>query len=401
MPISLMVTTKISFDNTEIAFSSRSDKELRKTLWLFSAFNNKIIVKTGTYLINLSLKLELPLKDLVKGTVYKHFCGGESILDCNNSINQLKEFNIGAILDYAVEGKESDTIFERSCEELMTVIEKAHRVPNIPFAVFKPTGIASKDLMTKVQNKENLTLVETEQFEKVKMRFDRICKQAYEKNVRLFIDSEDSWYQNTVDDLVYEMMRKYNKETCIVFNTYQMYRKDMPKRFREAYELATLEGYFLGAKLVRGAYMEKERKRAADIGYPDPIFETKALTDKAFNEALDYCIENIAKISVCCGSHNEESNYRLIDLIEHYGLKKDDQRIYSAQLYGMSDHISYNLAQAGYNVAKYVPYGPVDLVVPYLIRRAEENTSIAGQTSRELQLIRKEIMRRRKLKKSR
>jgi proline dehydrogenase len=389
-----MESCKISFDDTQIAFSSRSDKELRRTFWLFSAFNNRFVVKAGILFINLSLKLRLPIKYLVKNTLYKHFCGGESITDCNQSVKQLQLFNIGAILDYAVEGKDNEVDFDRTSEELINVINKASRVPNIPFSVFKPTGVGSKQLMAKVQNKEPLTEEEKTYFENIKSRFIRICQQAYDKNVRLFIDSEDSWFQDTVDVLVYQMMRKYNKKTPIVFNTYQMYRRDMPLRLKEAYENAVAEGYFLGAKLVRGAYMEKERNRAAEMGYPDPIFPEKKLTDQAFDEALSFCVEHISRIAVCCGSHNEESNYLLVRLIDAHGLQKNDQRIYSAQLYGMSDHITFNLAQAGYNVAKYVPYGPVDAVVPYLIRRAEENTAIAGQSSRELQLIRKEMRRR-------
>jgi proline dehydrogenase len=389
-----METCEISFENTEIAFFSRSDRELRKTLWLFRAFNNRLIVRIGIFFLRLSVKLGMPFKKLIKNTIYKHFCGGESIVECSRSVKQLHSFNIGAILDYAVEGEDSENDFDRTCEELLSVVSKASRVPNIPFAVFKPSGIGSKMLMAKVQDKEPLSDEETAGFENIKKRFNSICRLAYEKDVRLFIDSEDSWFQDTVDDLTYEMMRKYNKGKPIVFNTYQMYRKDMATRLKEAFEYSLADGYFLGVKLVRGAYMEKERQRAAAKGYPDPIFPEKVLTDKAFNNALTFCIENISQVSVCCGSHNEESNYHLVRLINDYGLQKDDQRAYSAQLFGMSDHITYNLAQFGYNAAKYVPYGPVEAVIPYLIRRAEENTSIAGQTSRELQLIRKEMKRR-------
>lgn len=273
-------------------------------------------------------------------------------------------------------------------------IEKAGKTKNIPFSVFKPTGVASKELLIKIQEKQPLTSLEIQHFDNVKQRFDRICRHAFENNVRLFIDSEESWYQDIVDELVYEMMLRYNIDRPIVFNTFQMYRHEMLGNLKKAFKKSIEEKFYMGAKLVRGAYMEKERKRAVEKGYEDPIYATKALTDQAFDDALEFCIQNINHISVCCGSHNETSNYHMIRLIEKYGLSKNDERVFSAQLFGMSDHISYNLASAGYNITKYVPYGPVEKVIPYLIRRAEENSAIAGQSSRELQLIKKEINRR-------
>ena len=385
---------KISFDNTEIAFSSRSDKDLRKTHLLFSVMNNKFIVKTGTYIINLALKLKLPVHSLVKGAVFKQFCGGESIEECDQVISQLQNYNIGAILDYAVEGEDNEEDFDSTCSEILRAIEKAGKTKNIPFSVFKPTGVASKELLIKIQEKQPLTSLEIQHFDNVKQRFDRICRHAFENNVRLFIDSEESWYQDVVDELVYEMMLRYNIDKPIVFNTFQMYRHEMLENLKKAFKKSIEEKFYMGAKLVRGAYMEKERKRAVEKGYQDPINATKVMTDQAFNDALEFCIQNINHISVCCGSHNETSNYHMIRLIEKYGLSKNDERIFSAQLFGMSDHISYNLASAGYNITKYVPYGPVEKVIPYLIRRAEENSAIAGQSSRELQLIKKEINRR-------
>ncbi len=385
---------KISFDNTEIAFSSRSDKDLRKTHLLFSVMNNKFIVKTGTYIINLALKLKLPVHSLVKGAVFKQFCGGESIEECDQVISQLQNYNIGAILDYAVEGEDNEEDFDSTCSEILRAIEKAGKTKNIPFSVFKPTGVASKELLIKIQEKQPLTSLEIQHFDNVKQRFDRICRHAFENNVRLFIDSEESWYQDVVDELVYEMMLRYNIDKPIVFNTFQMYRHEMLENLKKAFKKSIEEKFYMGAKLVRGAYMEKERKRAVEKGYQDPINATKVMTDQAFNDALEFCIQNINHISVCCGSHNEASNYHMIRLIEKYGLSKNDERIFSAQLFGMSDHISYNLASAGYNITKYVPYGPVEKVIPYLIRRAEENSAIAGQSSRELQLIKKEINRR-------
>lgn len=389
----------VSFENTEAAFSSRSDHDLTRAYRLFSVMNNKFIVKLGIIFINAAIALHLPIFYFVKKTIFKHFCGGESIDDSEKAIAGLHRFGIGAILDYAVEGGGREEDFEKTSHEIIKTIVKAGKTPAIPFSVFKPSGIASKDLLTKIQARQELGEEEKLSFQRIKDRFLRICETANRHNVRLFIDSEDSWYQNAVDDIVEEMMQKFNQEQAIVFNTYQMYRRDMPERLRMAFRRAERENYFLGAKLVRGAYMEKERKHAMEMNYDDPIFPDKPATDRAFNDALDFCVNNISRISVCCGSHNEESSMRLVCRMGDYGLTNNDQRVYFAQLYGMSDHISYNLAFAGYNVAKYVPYGPVKAVIPYLTRRAEENTSIAGQSSRELQLIRKELERRQVLKK--
>lgn len=391
-----MANPKVSFENTEIAFYSRSDRDLRKSRILFSALNSKFIVKTGTLLIKVLLKLRMPVKYLLKGTVFKQFCGGESIGDCRDVIEKLRMFNVGAILDYAVEGGDNKEDFDKTCAELLNTIDKAGQLPNIPFAVFKPSGIGSKKLMAKVQDRKPLVMEEEKSFEEIEMRFDRLCQRAFEKDVRLLIDSEESWFLDTVDEIAYKMMKKYNREKAIVFNTYQFYRKDMLSRLQKALHNAIAEGYFLGVKMVRGAYMDIERRRAAAMNYPDPIFREKKSTDCAFNRGLEYCIENISHIALCCGTHNEESSCHLSELIESQGLQRNDQRIYFAQLYGMSDHIGLNLAQAGFNVAKYVPYGPVEAVIPYLIRRAEENTSIAGQSSRELQLIRRELKRRKR-----
>ena len=390
----------VNFNNTEIAFSAKTDHELNKAYLLFAGMNNNIITKLGTKTVKLALNLNLPIKKLIKNTVFQQFCGGENIKSCENTIQKLAKYNIKTILDYAVEGAENEESFDHTCAEILRTIDKAKNTKNIPFSVFKPTGLASKQLLEKIQNKQPLTAEEQKAYDNIRDRFFRISKKAYDTNVRLFIDSEDSWYQDPIDELVYEMMREFNQKKPVVYNTYQFYRKGMVDNLRKAFHYAATHNHYLGVKLVRGAYMEKERERAENLGYPDPILPTKEDTDKSYDEALRFCVDNKQRVAVCSGSHNENSNYYMMLLMDKYGVKKNDENFYFAQLYGMSDHISFNLARNGYNVVKYVPYGPVKAVMPYLFRRAEENTSIAGQSSRELSLIKSEIQRRTKLKKT-
>ncbi|MDN5203342.1 proline dehydrogenase family protein [Fulvivirgaceae bacterium BMA10] len=386
----------VSFDDTSIAFSSKSNRRLRKMYYLFGSMNFNKLVKVGNILITFLLGIRFPIKGLIKHTVFEHFCGGETIEDSEKTIQELGKYNIGTILDYSVEGEKNEHGFDVTAKEIHRTIEKASDTESIPFSVFKVTGIASTHVLTKKQSGIELSQEEHSSYEKVIERVDALCKRAYEKGVRIFIDGEESWIQDVIDDLVYEMMRRYNREKAIVYNTYQMYRHDMLDNLKKAFRKAQSEDYYLGAKLVRGAYLEKERERAEELGYESPIQITKEDTDNDYNRALLFCIENKDRISLCSGSHNEYSNYYLTQLIEEKALSKNDPDIYFAQLYGMSDNISYNLAKSGYNVAKYVPYGPVRSVMPYLIRRAAENSAIAGQTNREFQLIKKELIRRKK-----
>lgn len=385
----------ISFDDTAVAFSSKSDKELKKMYLLFASMNNNLLTSFGTSVLKFGLKLNLPIKGLIKKTVFEHFCGGESIKDSEKTIQELAGYNIGTILDYSVEGEKTEEGFEETAREIIKTIEKAKDSPSIPFSVFKITGVASGEILEKAQEK-TLSKEESIGYKKAIERIDTICKKAFDCKVRIFIDGEESWMQDTIDEIAYDMMRKYNTEAPIVYNTYQMYRKDMLAKLRETFQYSATYNYYLGAKLVRGAYMEKERERAEEHGYEDPIQANKEATDEDYNRALKFCIDNKQRIAVCSGSHNEYSNYYLTVLMEKHSLKNNDSRVYFAQLYGMSDNISFNLANAGYNVAKYVPYGPVTSVMPYLFRRAEENTSIAGQSSREFLLIKKELRRRKK-----
>jgi proline dehydrogenase len=392
--LNCMNTNAVSFDDTSIAFAYKDDKALHLSHRLFSAMSYPALVNAGTNMVKIAFKLNLPVKGIIRNTVFRQFCGGENIGECESTIKILASYGIGTILDYAVEGENSEEGFDTSAAEVMRTIDKAKTDKNIPFCVFKPTGLASAALLEKIQNNSFLTEAEKSSFEKARARWDAIAHKAHAHNVKLFIDSEESWYQDTIDQMVYELMERYNLEKSIVFNTYQMYRRNMLERLIAAHAKSLEKGFYLGAKLVRGAYMEKERERAAANDYEDPILPNKNASDEQYNEALSFCTENIDRIELCSGSHNERSNHYLMELMEIHGIHPSDERIFFAQLYGMSDHISFNLAYANYNVVKYLPYGPVKSVLPYLFRRAEENTSIAGQTGRELELIRKERKRR-------
>ncbi len=386
--------SKISFDNTEIAFKAKSTSDLQKSYWLFKLVGNNFLVKLGPALLNIAFFLRLPIKSLIKNTIFEQFCGGESIKDCEKRIQSLARYNVDTILDYSVEGSSNKENFDLTASEIIRTIERAKDDENIPFAVFKTSGLARIELLEKISTNSTLNEKEKIEFELLKDRVKLICQKAYDLEVRIFIDAEESWIQNAIDDLATSMMRIYNTEKAIVYNTLQMYRWDRIAFLKQSYADAENGNYYLGLKIVRGAYMEKERERAAELGYSSPIQKDKESCDKDYDLALAYCINHIDKIAICAGTHNEKSSLKLIDLMRENNILKDDNRVYFSQLLGMSDHISFNLANEGYNVVKYMPYGPVKLVMPYLIRRAQENTSISGQTGRELSLIIKERNRR-------
>jgi len=385
---------KLDFSNTEIAFKAKTNSELRTSYFLFKAIGMNWLVKMGTPLIETAFALHLPIKSLIKHTVYQQFVGGENIIECEKAIDTLDKFHIGTILDYSVEGKEAESDFENTCNETIDTIHKAKGNSKIPFCVFKVTGLARLALLEKINN--NITLSENEivEFEKVKARIEKICTTAFENSVKIFIDAEETWIQNPIDQMATEMMVKFNKNEAIVFNTIQLYRHDRLAFLKESFNHAVANNYYLGIKLVRGAYMEKERARAAELNYLDPIQINKENTDNDYDHALSFCLENINRISICAGTHNEKSSITLAQMMLDNNIEINDKRIYFSQLYGMSDNLSYNMANAGYNVAKYLPYGPVKDVMPYLFRRAAENTSVKGQTGRELNLILKEKARR-------
>lgn len=394
MEVTLKTYTNLSFDNTAIAFSSKSSKDLTLSYWLFKVINSNFLVKIGPPVTTFAMKIGLPISPIIRATIFKQFCGGESISDCDRTILHLGEFSIGTILDYSVEGEETEAAFDQTCAETIETIHKAANSKHIPFSVFKVTGVGAFHLLEKVQSKETLSSAETAAWERVKARVAKICSTAAEKKVRLFIDAEESWIQITIDDLANEMMAKFNTSEVIIYNTYQFYRHDRLAYLKASLATAQQEGYKIGAKLVRGAYMEKERKRAVDKGYPSPIQPTKEASDKDYDAALAFCIEHIDNIAICAGTHNENSSLVLVKLMEENNISANHPHVYFSQLLGMSDNLSFNLAKAGFNVAKYVPYGPVKAVLPYLFRRANENTAIAGQMGRELGLIIKERNRR-------
>ncbi|MFN4931610.1 MAG: proline dehydrogenase family protein [Bacteroidota bacterium] len=386
----------ISFDNTEIAFASKSDADLNRSYLLFTMVSRTSWVKIGKRFTNIAFSLRLPISGLIKATIFKQFCGGENIDDCANAIKALGDYKIGTILDYSVEGKEAEEEFDKTAGETLDTIKRAAGDSNIPFCVFKVTGLARFALLEKVSAQAQLNTQEEKEWQKVKDRVLRICAQAAATGVPIFIDAEESWIQGAIDALADEMMSQFNKQKAIVYNTVQLYRKDRLEFIKKSHSLAQKNTYLLGLKLVRGAYMEKERERATAMNYQNPIQNSKEDSDRDYNAALDYCLEHINEIAICAGTHNEKSSLHLVELMKKFKVPANDNRVYFSQLLGMSDHISYNLAQAGYNVAKYVPYGPVKDVLPYLIRRAEENTSVKGQTGRELSLIIKEKQRRKK-----
>lgn len=389
----------INFDNTEIAFASKSNKDLNRAYWLFKMIGNPTWVKIGKGLTKFAFATHLPIKGMVKATIFKQFCGGETIGDSNNTIKSLADHNVKTILDYSIEGKDSIEDFEATVSEIIKTIETGKNDPNIPFAVFKVTGIARFSILEKANNPAS-ALSENEKLEITSVidRIDRICKAAYDNSQPLFIDAEETWIQDFIDRTVRIMMAKYNGKKAIVYNTVQMYRHDRLDFLKKEIQMAKESGYYLGIKLVRGAYMEKERERAVQMGYPSPIQPDKESCDNDFNSAIRLMMDYIDIVSICAGTHNENSSALFAQLIEEKNLPKDDERLFFAQLLGMSDHISFNLAHEGFNVAKYVPYGPVKEVMPYLIRRADENTSVAGQTGRELSLIMKERNRRKSAK---
>ena len=390
-----MSDSNLNFQDTATAFASKSNTELQKKYWMFSMMGSPLLTSLGTKSAELGLSFGLPIKFLIKETVFKQFCGGETIEECETAIRSLGKSNIGTILDYSVEGKSDEATFEKTHREILKVLHRADSDRNVPFAVFKITGMASFAILEKMSAGATLTNIEDEEWRRAKARVREICETAYKLDQPTFIDAEESWIQPAIDQLADEMMLAYNCEKPIIYNTIQLYRHDRLQFLKDSFAKAAAGNYFLGVKLVRGAYMEKERARAIEKGYPSPIQPSKEASDADFDRAIRFCAEHIDRISVVCGSHNEDSIKLLAELMRERGLPNDHPHVYFSQLYGMSDNLSYVLAANGYNVSKYVPYGPVKDALPYLIRRAKENTAVMGQMSRELEMIDKEIKRRR------
>ncbi len=390
----------LDFNNTEIAFSAKSESELKNAYLLFNTIKRPGLVKFAKWGVAAALKIHFPLAWAVKPTLYKQFVGGETLRDCEKAINHLKEFNVMSTLDFSAEGEQTPEGIRATFDETIRSIDYAKENKNLAYAVFKPSTITTDELLAKASEKRGeLTIEEVKAFREFKERFMALCQRAYDNGVRVLVDAEDYCFQDAIDSLTDEAMRKFNKKRAIVFATLQMYRHDRMAYLEKIYADALEKDYIPGIKFVRGAYMEEERARAAAMGYPDPICKDKQATDENYNAGVRFVVGHIDRFELFMGTHNEESNYKLAELIEEKGLKKDDPRIFFAQLLGMSDNISFNLAHEGYNVTKYVPYARVKDVLPYLIRRAEENTSVAGQTGRELRMLKAEMERRKRKQK--
>jgi len=386
---------KLDFQDTAVAFADKSDAELREKYRLFKLMGSPFLSKLGMTSAKFALSLGLPIEGLIKNTVFEQFCGGETIEECEGTIRKLGESNIGTILDYSVEGKSSEKDFDETKDEIIRTIKRAKSDPNIPFAVFKMTGIAPLGTLERLSAKKKLDAKSQMKCESISGRMNEICQTAYDLDQPVFIDAEDSWIQDAIDRLAALMMSRFNRERTIVFNTIQMYRTGRLEFLKESRRQAEEEGYHFGVKLVRGAYMEKEREKAKEESYESPILPDKSSTDQAFNAAIDYCLKHHEEHSFVNATHNEESVQKLVVKMHEKGIAADHPNIYFSQLYGMGDNLSYVLANNGFNVSKYVPYGPVKDAVPYLIRRAQENSSVAGQVGRELSMIETELKRRR------
>jgi len=381
-------------DNTKNGFTLKSNFELRKAYFLFKIISNKTLTNLGKLALEVSLKLKLPILFIVKGTVFEQFCSGETLDESFDTVKKLNNKNVKSYLHYSVEGLENEDSYDLSLNEVLSSIEFVAEKPILDFTVFKPTAIASTQILKKVSSNESLNEKEKILFDKSLNRFDKICLLAHKKDVKVLVDAEESWIQDAIDEIVLSMMIKYNKKKAIVFNTSQMYRHDRLNYLKNLHINSLKNNFFIGIKLVRGAYIEKENKRAKRNNYLSPICSSKELTDQNFNDGASFILSNLDKFSLFSGTHNEESIYKIINVMENNNINRNDPSIWFGQLYGMSDNITFNLASEGFNVIKYLPYGPIKEVIPYLIRRADENTSVKGQTSRELDLIRTELKRR-------
>lgn len=384
----------VDFTNTAIAFERKSNKQLRRTSMLFKLMSNNLLVDLGSNATLFALKIRLPIKSMIKKTIFQQFCGGATLEECRTTIQELEKYSVDTVLDYGAEGKHDEQAFDLTVKELTDSIQFASSKDSVPVVTGKITGLMSFDLLAKLGSGQPLTQQEKNAQHRALERLDSLCKIAHQKKVALFIDGEESWIQDPIDEMTLTMMERYNKEYITVYNTYQLYRHDRLAFLKTSFERAQEKDFILGAKLVRGAYMEKERERAQKMGYPSPIQPSKDATDKDYNTAVEFCVQNHERIASCVGSHNEYSTRYQISLMEKANIPKAHPHLTFSQLYGMSDNLTFNLAKAGYNVSKYIPYGPVGDVIPYLIRRAQENSAVNGEVSRELDLLQQEISRR-------
>lgn len=403
------IPSPVSFENTENTFAYKSDKELRKARFLFSSMGIQPLVNLGVKITPWAIRSGLPIKGIIRNTIFKQFVGGETLEETANVANKLQQYGVQVILDYGVEGKEGEESFDHACDEFIRVIRYAAGKHSVPYISIKVTGIARFSLLEKLDaaatdksgyegkvHTEVLDENEKQEWQRVEQRILRICEAAAQSETGVLVDAEETWIQDPVDALTMQMMERFNKQKAVVLNTIQLYRHDRLQFLKDSFSQAQQKNYILGAKLVRGAYMEKERRRAAERGYPSPIQPSKEATDNDYNAAVEFSINHLDRIALIVASHNEHSNLLTTQLLDKKGLPHNHPHVHFSQLYGMSDHITFNLAKAGFSVSKYLPFGPIKDVIPYLMRRAQENSSVSGQTGRELGLIKKELQRRKK-----
>lgn len=384
----------LSFDNTEIAFAYKGDKELKRAYLLFWLMKYGWLTKLGIALTKFSIAAHLPVKGLIRKTIFNQFCGGEDLKEASETSKLLGEYKVSVALDYGVEGKASEADYDAAVPEFIKAINYASQQSNIPFIPIKVTGFAPFSLLEKKDSEERLSAEEQAAWERVRVRIDQVCAAAANKQLMVLIDAEHSWIQKPVDELANTMMERYNQQYPAVFNTFQIYRHDRLAYLKTSLAEAQKKGYVLGAKLVRGAYMEQERQRAAKMGYRDPIQPSKAATDQDYDEGVRFCLEHLNQLGVFIGTHNEKSCSKVVAYMNEAGIPHNHPHVWMSQLYGMSDNLTFNLAAANFNMVKYLPYGPVVEVIPYLMRRAQENSSVGEQTGRELNLLKKEVHRR-------
>ena len=382
------------FNDTKIAFSYKSNYELKRAYILFKLLSHPSLAFIGKHLLNLLIKIHFPINNLIKQTIFEQFCGGENEKECSKAINKLNENNIRCILNYSIEGSNTESNYEHTLNKTLDLIDLSKKQSVSSFIVFKPSAVGRFDLYLKKSNNDSLNENEIDEWQRVEQRYDQICNSAAKSGISILIDAEESWIQKSIDELIEKLMIKYNNSSCIVYNTIQTYRIDRFEYLSDLYKRLSKSNIKIGIKLVRGAYMEKEKRRAKSNNYKSPICETKLKTDENYNNCMSFIFSNINDFNLFIGSHNERSNLLATEIMEKHQIKNNDKRVWFSQLYGMSDNISFNLALNRYNVTKYLPFGPIKEVIPYLIRRLDENTSVSGQTSRELKLISKEIKRR-------
>lgn len=384
----------VDFSNTELAFQAKSDAALLRTYRLFRLIDSPFLTRVGPPLLTAALKMGLPIKGMVRKTLFALFCGGESLAETATTSDYLDSYGVKTILDYSVEGEKSKEGYDLTKAEIIAALRQGTGHPAVAFAACKMSGLADTELLEKIQRRESLSAVESDWQTRIYNRLNEICTTAVEAQTPIFIDAEESWFQQTIDELAEEMMVQHNRDFPAVYTTVQLYRHDRLAYLKDLIARSKAKGFFLGVKLVRGAYLEKENERAREMGYPTPMQPSKAATDHDYDAAMALCLDHVDHVALCAGTHNETSGYHLAEMMAARGLPANHPHVWFAQLLGMSDHISFNLSHAGYNVAKYLPYGPVKAVMPYLMRRAEENTSVAGQAGRELELLQREVKRR-------